>query len=444
MSWIETLTARLPRAGGKRAGATTEAEWITAPPAMTRAGAGFPRFQSTAGDQLDHAAHDNFGQIRVRLRGAYTPVQPVSDRRLFAGRTKVLTSLIRSIEDEKLHAVLYGERGLGKTSLLNVLAGTARDARYRVVFITCGAGSNFDETFRAIADGIPLLFHRQYGPTAPEAEDGATFGSLIGPEPVTVRTASDILAKVDGARVLVILDEFDVARSDEFRRDIAEFLKSLSDRAVRVQVVIAGVLANLTELTANAPSVQRNLAALKIPKMTAAEIRALVKNGEPIGGVVFEDGAVNGVIIRCIGYPYLASMLCHRSALVALEHGRATVSAADVAMATGEAIEEFKSRSSKRAQLRIDEQAAKGFSTRLGLLAQAAQTAGETFTRDDIAALDAGDLAEAASLADALAADGVLLAARDDEFGRTYQFVEDSVAVWLWLHHAQARDAAEG
>ena len=105
----------------------------------------FPRFRSTAGDQLAER-HGN-ASLHLRLRNAYTPSQPVTDRRLFAGRSHILRSLIRAIEDERLHAVVYGERGIGKTSSMHVVAQAARDARYIAPYVSCGPSSTFDETF---------------------------------------------------------------------------------------------------------------------------------------------------------------------------------------------------------------------------------------------------------------------------------------------------------
>ena len=204
---------------------------------------------------------------------------------------------------------------------------------------------------------------------------------------------------------------------------------------------MAGVAANLSELTAHVPSIQRNLAALRIPRMTAAEIRALVKNGEAVGGVAFEDEAVNAIIARSIGYPYLASMLCHRAALIALDHGRTAISVEDVIVATDEAADEFDGRASKRAQLQIDQRLRQGLGLRLGLLASAAQAAEGRFTVEDIegAEVDPAEIAAARQLAVQLTEEGVVLIAEDDELGRAYSFVEDSVRAGLWLRYAQAR-----
>ena len=445
MSWIDRL---LPF---KRPRASSTAEGLSAGEYLYRAAprpapkaqdtAPLPRFQATAGDQLDPRAADRFALIRAKLRNAYTPAQPVSDRRMFAGRTKVMSTLIRSIEDQRVHVVIYGERGIGKTSLLQVLAKAAQEARYLVVYVTCGARSEFDETFRAIAANIPLMYHSSFGPTSPEAEKGETLGSLLGAEPITVRGASEALGKIEGTRVLVILDEYDRATSEDFRRSIAELLKSLSDQSARVQFLIAGVAANLTELVANVPSIQRNVFTMQIPKMTASEIRNIIKNGESLAELNFDDGAVHAIIARCIGFPYLATLISHRAALTAVDQNRLTITAEDVAAATTDTVNEFRDRISRRSQMQIDQQVRRGRLAALGALAGAAQSTGGWFTLDEITDVhaDPTGIAQARTAAEQLAAEQILIESREDEFGRAYRFIEPSVPIYLWLLAARGQ-----
>ena len=438
MSWIDRLLFwRKPAPPRQAREETYLYRTAPIPEAQPTANDGdpFPRFQATAGDHLDTKTADKFALIRSRLRNAYTPAQPVTDRRMFAGRTKLMTTLIRSIEDQRLHTVIYGERGIGKTSLLQVLAKSAEEARYLVVYVTCGARSEFDETFRAIAARIPLMFHSAYGPTSHEGENGDTLASLLGAEPISVRSAADALAKVEGTRVLVILDEFDRAESEDFRRSIAELLKTLSDQAVRVQMLIAGVAANLTELIANVPSIQRNVFALRVPKMTAAEVRSIVKNGETVSDLHFEEPAISAIIARCMGFPYLATLLSHRAALVAVDDSRLTVNAEDVATATEDAVEEFKGRISRRSQLQIDDLVKRGHLGVLGALAGAAQSTGGWFNVDDMTAVhaDASSIGDAKATIEKLAQDHLLIEVGDDGFGQGYRFLEATVPVYLWL-----------
>ncbi len=422
-----------------------EPEYVSLPlpdepaqPVETHAG---PRFMATAADQ--NAVPDVISTIRAKLRTAYTPAQPVTDRKMYSGRNRVLASVIQAIEDQRLHAVIYGERGLGKTSTLHVLAQTAKDARYIVVYITCSADSTFDEIFRAIAAGIPLMFHADYGPMSEKAQLGETFAAIVGPEPVNTRLGGEILAKVAGTRVLVILDEFDRAVSEEYRRNIAELIKTLSDRAARVQLLIGGVAANLSELIANVPSIQRNIFALQLPKMTRQEITDLVRNGERVSGVTFDDGAIEAIFHQSLGFPYLATLLSHRSALVAIDHARVKVAADDVAQATGEVVEEFRGRVSRGSLSKISQCAEAGMLPVLGAIAGASQTVGGWFAPGDVQAQhgEAGILAQVGRVLETLADGHVLLETRPEGAGVAYHFVEESVPVYLWLVASLAGNA---
>ncbi|MDB5454166.1 MAG: hypothetical protein JWO33_2744, partial [Caulobacteraceae bacterium] len=410
-------------------------------PNLKRSAAPFPSFQATAGDQLEARTRDGMSGVRMRLRNAFTPSQPITDWSRFAGRTEMLTQLIRATEDGRLHTVLYGERGIGKTSILHVFAQAARNARYLVSYVSCGAGSDFDEMFRAVADDIPLLYHGSYGPTSPEAERGATFASLLPEGEISVRQASDLCAKITGTRVLIILDEFDRVESRALRRSVAEFLKNLSDRSVRVQLIIAGVAANLTELVEHVPSIQRNVFALEAAPLSEAETRLLVKTGETSSGVIFEEDATRFIVAVSNGLPYLASLTSHLAGLKAIDDGRTVVTREDVAAGSAAALAELLGRISKRSQSQIAMCVQQGAHLLLGPLAGTAQLTGGVFDQSVLKSLwpDSDRAAKARSLVDRLATQNVLLQVQEDESGRRYRFVESSVPPYLWL--LAARDS---
>ena len=392
----------------------------------------FPRFRSTAGDQL--AERHGTAGMHFRLRNAYTPSQPVTDRRRFAGRSHILSSLIRAIEDERLHAVVYGERGIGKTSSMHVVAQAARDARYIAPYVSCGPSSTFDETFRVIAAELPLLFHAQFGPTSAEAERNATFTDLLPETEISVRVASDLLARITGTRVVVFLDEFDRVEAVQFRRHIAEFIKNLSDRAVRVQFVIAGVADNLTDLIENIPSIQRAIFALEVPRMSESETTDLIRNGEAPSGLRFEAPAVRLITDIAQGLPYLASLLSHHAGLATIERGRTNVTGADVVEACREAVAEFRGRVSKRSQLKLVAVTRDYPNRRLAALAQAAPLHGGSFELADLVALAPSEtVGSLKALLDELVETALLAETADDDFGRRFRFREESVQTYLWL-----------
>src|SRR5206468_1050578 len=126
------------------------------------------------------------------------------------------------------------------------------------------------------------------------------------------------------------------------------------------------------------PSIQRNVFALQVPKMTALEIRQLVKNGEDSSGLTFEGSATELVVSLAEGMPYLASLLSHHAGLAALDEGRLVVTTDDLSAALAAALDEFRGRISKRAQTQIGIGASKGMHKILGPLCGAVlSTAGE-------------------------------------------------------------------
>jgi hypothetical protein len=445
MSWFDDLRARF---GGARERFPAPERWTAheAPGGRgaTRPDYGLPRFRSTASDQIEPHLADPLAAIRISLRNAFTPAKPINDQRTFAGRVATLTSLIRSIEDEQLHVVIHGERGIGKTSTLNILSEAARQARYLQVHISCGERSNFDEVVRAVAERIPLLYVDGYGPTHADTEKGGVLGDLLEPGPVSTRLAADILARVSGTRVLLFLDEFDRCESTEFRSQVAELMKDLSDRAARVQLVVAGIASDLTELMETIPSIQRSIFALELPRMTSDEVRQLVAKGQSAGGVKFDDPAIELIVALAAGFPYLASLLSHHAGLSALDAGRTAVVEADVADSATYALAELRSRLSRRAQWHIDENVRGGGLSALGAIAAAAQSASGRFTTEDLAAAtpNAEERALRLRLADALAGRGALLKSADDEYGKGYRFAEASVPPYLWLLSLRGQSSA--
>jgi hypothetical protein len=449
MALLDGLRAKLGGGRGRSQATAAPAPRWSAPEAMgvrapRRWDAGLPKFRSTASDQVESHHVDPMAAARISLRNAFTPSKPITDQRVFAGRTSTLTSLIRAIEDQQLHIVVHGERGIGKTSVLNILAEAAMAARYLQVYISSGERSSFEEVIRAVGARIPLLYVTGYGPTHAETEKGGALSDLMPAGEITTRMAADLLAMVSGTRVLLFLDEFERCESVEFRTQIAELMKDLSDRSARVQIVIAGIASDLTELMEAIPSIQRSVFALELPRMTPDEVRQLVDKGEKAGGVTFEETARDLIVNLAAGFPYLASLLSHHSALTALDAGRTSVQRDDVAAAAQTALDELRSRLSRRSQWHIEETVKKGGLSVLGAIAACAQSAAPRFTLEELAirARSPEEREVQAQMAEALARDGSLLREANDEYGRGYSFVEASVPPYLWLLSLQNAEAA--
>ena len=379
-----------------------------------------PRFQSTVGGFDTRAVSSGADRLRAKLRTAFTPSHPVSDLRMFAGRTDVLAKLIRLIEDQQLHVVIYGDRGIGKTSLLHILNQLAQQARYTVVYASCGSDTKFSDLFRTMATEIPLLYHTAYSPVDEAIELGGTLADTLPEGEPTVAQVSNVLGKIGGTRVLMIIDEFDRAESARLREQVAELVKNISDRSMVVQLVIAGVAANLTELVAHIPSIRRNIIGLPIDAMTPTEVRELVANGESASGLPFSPDAIDSVIAMSNGSPYLANLLGQHAGLAATERDAEQVSLADVALGISRAIEEVRLRVSPHGLLAVKKLTESVGLKKIGLLAEAAMTHVGRIPAEDLS----DDLAK--KVAD-------IIAPIEGEAANALAFREEALVPYVWL-----------
>jgi MoxR-like ATPase len=64
----------------------------------------------------------------ARVGRVFSPGAPVDKYALFAGRREQVADVINAVNQRSQHVVLFGERGVGKTSLANVLGEIFIDA----------------------------------------------------------------------------------------------------------------------------------------------------------------------------------------------------------------------------------------------------------------------------------------------------------------------------
>jgi Cdc6-like AAA superfamily ATPase len=81
---------------------------------------------------------------------AYIPTQPINQKALFAGRHNEVGVILDAIGEPGRHVILYGERGVGKTSFANVLQEFLEEKIPKGLFIVIKVTANSDDTFSTI------------------------------------------------------------------------------------------------------------------------------------------------------------------------------------------------------------------------------------------------------------------------------------------------------
>src|ERR1700712_2427673 len=91
---------------------------------------------------------------------AFTPGAPVGRLDMLAGRNHQLMDIVSAVSMRGQHVGLYGERGVGKTSLATVLAedfgGGRIETELRTAAVNCSTDDTFDSIWRNVFAELDL------------------------------------------------------------------------------------------------------------------------------------------------------------------------------------------------------------------------------------------------------------------------------------------------
>lgn len=273
------------------------------------------------------------------LNSAFSPHSPINESRLFAGRTSQIRAVVDTVQAQGLHAAIYGERGVGKTSLANTIKDYLRGV-VGVSRVNCSQGDTFDAVIRRSLGGFQLSLTRpQAGFGDREAQVvQEVIGLLPHEETLSPDQVGDLLAQLPPYFVLVI-DEFDRLEASQTSA-FADFIKSLSDRGAPSTVVLVGVAENINDLIVSHASVERCLRQIPLQRMSDEELRSIVDIGLQTAGFVLSSTApLRRIISVSQGFPHYTHLLAQSAARSALDSGRITITDDDVLAGMSEAVE---------------------------------------------------------------------------------------------------------
>lgn len=268
-------------------------------------------------DQLD---------LRSQIGIVFSPSAPVTRRDLFAGRTRQMEDLVDTVYERGQHAVIYGERGVGKTSLAVTMGLVLEQSGTAVVRINCDGADDFTSIWRKILvevqAGLP-------SPSDPAVMDA--IAEISEKEGLTPNDVRQILQTISTQGELVFfIDEFDTVRDTSVHGLFADTIKTLSDQLVPCTLVIIGVADNLDELIAEHGSVRRALAQIHMPRMSPAELAEIVGRGLRVLGLPCEGTALARMTLFAQGFPYYVKLLAQSATRSAMDSGHPGITLDDV------------------------------------------------------------------------------------------------------------------
>jgi Cdc6-like AAA superfamily ATPase len=284
---------------------------------------------------------NEWDELSISVSTVFTPAAPVDEQQLFAGRIEQLRQVVDVVNQKGQHAIIFGERGVGKTSLANVIVKKFGSDVILALRKNCDSSDDYSSLWKKIfsemklAQGItPIGFMAQtslkfVNPTEYMAEE-------ISPD--NVRQILTLLS--EQYLPIVVIDEFDRISKTEVKAAMADTIKTLSDHAVRATLILVGVADSVEQLMKEHQSVERAMVQIKMPRMSNAELGIIIDNGLQRLGMTIDVDAKKQITLLSQGLPHYTHLLGLHSVRQAIDNKTKNINMGHVDSAIAKALEQ--------------------------------------------------------------------------------------------------------
>ena len=245
-----------------------------------------------------------------------------SPERLF-GRERKLTQIGRAFNSLGRHIFIYGDRGVGKTSLALTAAYLQQNSSNDPVYVLCSEHGTFADTIYAIGcQAIPLKERLEKAGNRPHfSAQFAGFGGAYQPSststanfepPTDINSAMDIVKYAkerSGGTLVVVIDEFERLTSQQDKNLFAEFINSFSSVDTDVKFILCGIGSTVDELLGAHASAFRKLETVELERLRHDELWKIISSVAQELGVTVEKEILIRIGLLSDGFPHYVHLI---------------------------------------------------------------------------------------------------------------------------------------
>lgn len=266
--------------------------------------------------------------LRAAAQNLFKPKTPVDDDKLFAGRIEQVHTLLDVVYEPGGHAIIFGERGVGKTSLAKIIEKKIAPVIPNINVpepISCMTGDDFYRVWGNAFNNFNA-----------QGQSPAQFFKDRG-NPYEVINALNDLGR-DRMHIF-IFDEFDRIKDDNTYHLMADLLKHLSNNPNNVTVMIVGVGETMLDLFGKHESIVRCCEQIKMPRMSDKECFEILDDRIPKIGFKIEPRVRKNIVRLSQGLPGYVHLLGQLVLKSAIEARRSKIVEADLKIALSQALD---------------------------------------------------------------------------------------------------------
>lgn len=272
---------------------------------------------------------DRYKYIRL-IHEAFTPGAPINSRDLFSGRKKQVDKAISTIFQRGQHAVIFGERGVGKTSLANTLFDflvLGGQSNFQVARVNCSEAMNFEKIWQSAFKQLKA-----------EVEGETIWVDQVlpgNPNSENVREAFEVMDSPS----IVIIDELDRIADPAAETALADTVKTLSDNSVDTTLIMVGVADSIDQLISEHQSIERAIDQIPMPRMHKSELLEIVDKGlNHCEGLAVDPSVRERIADYSQGLPSFTHLLAREAALKVVRSDRTYIIMPDLQDAIKESV----------------------------------------------------------------------------------------------------------
>jgi Cdc6-like AAA superfamily ATPase len=268
-----------------------------------------------------------FQERKSQIMHLYSPSAPINSEKIFYGRKEQLERMHEAISERGQHIAIYGERGVGKTSLANIM-----EKQYNRAIpakITCNHESTLAGIWRSVFKRIPIGYQmrKPIGFRATENTDEIVERIKVMSDMINQNenlTIDDIIAyleyiKIINTNLLLIFDEFDQIQDKNVTNAFANIIKYLSDNVPNVTLLIVGIGSSIVDLIGEHQSIERCIRQILLERMSDAELSEIVISATESIEMKIDKKVLNKIVEYSSGFPHYTHLLGKYTTLAAIE-----------------------------------------------------------------------------------------------------------------------------
>ncbi len=217
-----------------------------------------------------------------------TPSDSIKTPERLFGRERTLTTIDRAFSSPGRQIFVYGDRGVGKTSLALTTAYMHTGIENMPIYVMCGKTNDFGQTIQAIGQALIPVEQRMekvasgggFNFTLPGGMGGiglsdGTMGTSNIAAPQSLNEALDIVRYVAAKRkntTIIIVDEMERIDSSTEREKFAEFIRNIPELNADVRFIFCGIMHDVTELLQSHASAGRILETIELKRLNYSDL----------------------------------------------------------------------------------------------------------------------------------------------------------------------------